>query len=270
MVRTHEINKVLVVDDEVSMCTLLENFLRQQGYGPHCTTDPVQALEMLDRDSFEVMISDIRMPGMNGMDLTRSARLRCADISVIIMTGFAGDYSYSDIINAGAADFIRKPVELQELKAKLERIDLERKTLRELRELNTALRVVLKAKEEDRNQLCASVAANTKQLILPYVDKLRATRLNQVQQMYLDLLESNIKEISSPLITSLSQKHPDLTPMEIQVAGLIKSGKRNKEIAELLGISINTVMTHRHHLRKKLDLQKGSTSLMSYLHSMEI
>jgi DNA-binding NtrC family response regulator len=74
MVRTHEINKVLVVDDEVSMCTLLENFLRQQGYGPHCTTDPVQALEMLDRDSFEVMISDIRMPGMNGMDLTRDVR----------------------------------------------------------------------------------------------------------------------------------------------------------------------------------------------------
>jgi FixJ family two-component response regulator len=263
------INKILVVDDDMAICMLLMEFLTQQGYCPYSATNPVKALEILEHDNFDLMISDIRMPGMSGIDLLHAAHIKYTDLSIIIMTGFADDYTYSDIINAGAADFIGKPIAILELKAKLERIDREKQALRELQEVNTALRVVLRTQEEDKNQLCASIIANTRQFILPYVDKLRGCHLDQTQRLYLDILESNIKEISSPLITKLSQKYPDLTHMEMQIAGLIKSGKRNKEMAEILGVSINTIMTHRHHLRKKLDLQKDNSNLRSYLQSID-
>ncbi len=269
MSSNRSINKILVVDDDKAICVMLEKFLNQQGYCPHSVTDPVKALEVLEQDVFELMISDIRMPGMSGIDLLNAVRPRHADLSAIIMTGFAMDYTYTDIINAGAADFISKPLELQELKAKLERINREKRNLKELQEVNTALRVVLNTREEDKNQLCASIIANTEQFILPYVEKLKDSRLNQMQQLYLDILESNIKGLSSPLITRLSQKYPNITYMEMQIAGLIKSGKRNKEMAAILGVSVNTIMTHRYHLRKKLDLPKNNSNLRCYLQSID-
>ncbi|MGA2227282.1 MAG: PAS domain S-box protein, partial [Syntrophobacteraceae bacterium] len=131
--------RILVVDDEKSLCLMVLNFFRRAGYDCHSTTNPINALEILEDDNFGLVISDIAMPEMNGLDLIREIRQKHPGIDTLAMTGYTGDYTYSDIIEAGAADFIGKPFELPELRAKVERIERERRMLRALREANAAL-----------------------------------------------------------------------------------------------------------------------------------
>ncbi|MGA2228674.1 MAG: diguanylate cyclase, partial [Syntrophobacteraceae bacterium] len=90
-----------------------------------------------------LVITDIAMPGMNGVDLVREIRQKHPGIDSIVMTGFTADYTYSDIIQAGAADFIGKPFQMAELKAKIERVERERRILREIQKANAVLAVTL-------------------------------------------------------------------------------------------------------------------------------
>jgi DNA-binding CsgD family transcriptional regulator len=82
-------------------------------------------------------------------------------------------------------------------------------------------------------------------------------------------METNLLGICSPFLKNLSLQHAHLSSMEVQVANLIKTGKRNKEIASILGVSLNTVMTHRYRLRSKLGLKQKKVNLRSYLNSVD-
>lgn len=138
-----------------------------------------------------------------------------------------------------------------------------------LEEVNTALRVLLKQRSEDKNELQANVMNNIKELVAPYIEQLHQARLSTRQQTLVRILESNLSNIVSPFISRLSSRFLKLTPMEIRVAGLIKEGKTNKEISNLLLISKNTVLFHRHHIRKKLNLAGTSVNLRTHLLSFE-
>ncbi len=264
-----DIKKVLIVDDEQDFCAILTKFLRSSGYSCESTTDPVKALEILKVGGFELVISDIRMPGMDGLKLLNEIPRIDSRLDTIIMTGHADAYTYSDIIKAGAADFIAKPFQLSELKAKMERIDRERKIQRELQELNIAMGVLLHRAEKDKAILSENVVSNVKALILPYVDKLKKGHLDAEYRAYIEVLETNLSEICSPFMKNLSLQYAHISSMEIQVARLIKACKRNKEIASILGIFLNTVMTHRYRLRSKLGLKQEKVNLRSYLNSIE-
>jgi DNA-binding CsgD family transcriptional regulator len=110
---------------------------------------------------------------------------------------------------------------------------------------------------------------NINELVSPYITQLHQTRLSSRQQTLVRILESNLNNIVSPFISRLSSRFLKLTPMEIRVAGLIKEGKTNKEIANLLLISKNTVLFHRHHIRKKLNLAGTALNLRTHLLSFE-
>lgn len=146
--------------------------------------------------------------------------------------------------------------------------ELKDKT-RRLEEFNAALKVLLKQREDDRTELEESILLNVRSLVIPYLEKLKKTRLNSDQTTYLAILESHVREVTSPFIRKISEKYFGLTPVEIQAAGLIKEGKTTKEIAESLGISINTVSSHRFHIRKKLGLSNKKVNMRSYLKTME-
>jgi FixJ family two-component response regulator len=262
-----EIKRVLVVDDEQAMCAMVTRFLRTSGYDSESTTDPAKALELLKLGSFELVISDIKMPGMDGIQLL-SEILRIDPIPhTIIMTGHTDAYTFSDIIKAGAADFISKPFRLSELKAKIERIDGERKMKRELQEMNIAIGVLLQRAQKEKENLGAVVSSNIKELVLPYVEKLKNAHLKVEYKAYVEILDKNLADICSPFLNNLSPEHAHISSMEVQVANLIKAGKRNKEIASILGISLNTVTTHRYRLRTKLGLKGEKINLRSYLNS---
>ena len=142
------------------------------------------------------------------------------------------------------------------------------KKSRHLEEVNAALNVLLKRREEDKNDLEENILSNVKELVLPYIEKLKNSRLRSEQMTLVGILESNIKEILSPFATKLSSRFLSLTPAEIKVASLIKDGKTSKEIASLLHASENTIRSHRFHIRSKLDLKNKRVNLRSYLKSL--
>ncbi|MFZ0932417.1 MAG: response regulator [Syntrophobacteraceae bacterium] len=264
-----EIKKILVIDDEQHICDMLTKFLRSSGYYCESFTDPAKAMEVLKRNGFELVISDIKIAGIDGLRLLSEILKIDPGLDTIMMTGYTNVYTYSDIIQAGAVDFIAKPFQLPELEAKIERIDRERKTKRQLQEVNIALGVLFQRAEKDKETLSENVVYNVKELILPYVDKLQNAYFSEEYKAYIEILKTNLSEICSPFMKNLSLQHAHISSMEVQVANLIKAGKRNKEIASVLGVSLNTVMTHRHRLRSKLGLKQKKVNLRSYLKSIE-
>ncbi len=142
--------------------------------------------------------------------------------------------------------------------------ELENKT-RELEELNAALRVLLKRREEDRNELEEKVLTNVRKLVLPYIEKLKKDRLDPVARTSVLILESNLRDIIAPFSSKLSALHMNLTPRELQVAGLIKEGRSTKEIAEFLNVTPSAVNICRHRIRHKLGLNNRKINLQTYL-----
>ena len=100
----------------------------------------------------------------------------------------------------------------------------------ELQEINTTLRVLLKNRDEDQKNLQESLQSNIQQLVIPFIQKLRTTQLSEQKLEYLNILEANLNNITSPFINKLSMAYKNLSPRELQVAALIKQGKSSKEI----------------------------------------
>jgi PAS domain S-box-containing protein len=166
----------------------------------------------------------------------------------------------------GIARNITDRKRMEEALRKRER-ELEEKS-RNLEDANTALRVLLKRREEDRAELEEKVICNTRELILPYIENLKITQVDSHQRSQLSILERHINEIISPFLRTLSSKHPNLTPMEIKVITFIREGRTTKEIAELLNVSARTVDVHRDNIRKKLGLKNRKANLRSHLLSL--
>ena len=138
-----------------------------------------------------------------------------------------------------------------------------------LEEANIALKVILKQMEQKEKKDKENFLINIKQSIMPYLQQLEQTDISRGQQVLLDRLEKNINQIASPLISKLSSNYLNLTPMEIKVATLVRDGIVNKEIAQILNVSLNTITSHRYKIRTKLKLRNKSINLRSYLLSLE-
>jgi DNA-binding CsgD family transcriptional regulator len=142
----------------------------------------------------------------------------------------------------------------QELKAKASNLE----------EVNTALKVLLKGREEDKTMIEEKIFANVKELVLPYVEKLKKTSLDSSQRTCTDILESNLNEIVSSFSVKLTSKYLGLTSKEIKVANLVKEGKTTKEIAEFMNSSGKTIEFHRDNIRKKLGIKNKKVNLRTY------
>jgi PAS domain S-box-containing protein len=134
-----------------------------------------------------------------------------------------------------------------------------------LKEANTALKVLLDKRDEDRKELEEKVKLNMKWMVLPYLEKMKKSGLNERQEAYANILESLLSDIISPFTHELSSQHVNLTPTEIQVANLVKEGKTTKDVAELLNSSTKAIEFHRGNIRKKLGLKNKKINLRSYL-----
>ncbi len=153
--------------------------------------------------------------------------------------------------------------ELQRAQIELEQRVQERTG--ELSELNAALTVLLKKREEDRELLAEQVVANASHLVDPFFERLKECKLTEQQQVLVNILRTNIKELTTPFANNFSTKLVRLTPVEIQVANLVKQGKRSKEIAEIMHLSPGTVNVHRKNIRKKLQITHQKTNLQTIL-----
>lgn len=145
--------------------------------------------------------------------------------------------------------------------------ELEVKTIN-LEEANVALRILLRKKDENKAELEQKMMFNVKELVLPVLEKLKVSGLDERQKAYAEILEKNVQDIISPFVQTLSFSYYGLTPMEIQVANLVKQGRSTKESASLLNLSSKTVETHRRNIRRKIGIRKKKTNLRSYLQSL--
>jgi ATP/maltotriose-dependent transcriptional regulator MalT len=177
------------------------------------------------------------------------------------------DIHVSSITNAEGIviGFVAVTVDIAERKRAQEQLLANSK---HLEEVNAALNVLLRHRDEEKKELHAGILANVKQLIMPYLNRLKESSLNHDQITHLGILEAHLQEIVSPFTKNLSQEFFKLSPMEMQVADLVKVGNSNQEIADILGLAKNTILVHRHRIRTKLGLRNNKTNLRSYLQSL--
>jgi PAS domain S-box-containing protein len=154
-----------------------------------------------------------------------------------------------------------------ELSLKNREKELKNKTLN-LKEVNTALKVLLEQRETDKADLEERVLLNINELIFPYLEKLKTKDLRDKQKAYVDIIYSNLNDIVSPLIRSLSAKLIRLSPTEIQVINLIKQGKTTKEIAGAMNLATSTIDFHRNNIRSKFGIKNKKINLTSYLSTL--
>ncbi len=138
----------------------------------------------------------------------------------------------------------------------------------DLEEMNAALRVLLKKREDDRIELEEKIQLNVKELIQPYMDNLKKTPLSTRQTTLLSIIATNLAEIISPFARNFASIKYKLTPQEMQIASLIRQGKTTKEIAEIMNLSTRTIEFHRTKIREKIGLQSKKDNLQAHLLSL--
>jgi DNA-binding CsgD family transcriptional regulator len=151
----------------------------------------------------------------------------------------------------------------QELMELNKQLTVERKALQEA---NTALRAVLERIEEEKMDIKKNVQANVEKILMPILHAL-SLELPRSQKKYVEILRTNLEEITSPFINHLSRRFLSLTPTEIKICQLIRNGMRTKEVAQIQGVSMATINRHREHIRRKLDIVNTDVNLATYLQS---
>jgi diguanylate cyclase (GGDEF)-like protein len=130
MVRSKDNTRVLIVDDDEAVRNTMNEYIQTAGYNSEAVSCAEEALETIKKVEFQVIITDIILPAMGGLELTKSIK-EANDTDVIVMTGYGDDYSYEEAINVGASDFVIKPVRLEELLLRLKRVLKERELTKE-------------------------------------------------------------------------------------------------------------------------------------------
>jgi len=128
---------VLLVEDNQELRDLLQEAISGWGYDSKTAVDGIGALEKLAENHFDIVITDIHMPRMDGLELIRHISSDFPQVEVIAITGYPTKYRFNDVVKVGASDFIIKPFSLNELEARLNRIIRERTLRAELELLTT-------------------------------------------------------------------------------------------------------------------------------------
>jgi len=204
-------------------------------------------------------------------ELQKTGSVTGFELELVTKTGNTKHVLASAVLNgdtiSGMAIDISGRKEKEEAIRKRDR-ELEIKAT-SLEEVNTTLRVLMEKRENDRKEIEEKILSHVKDLVFPYLERLKNTFLDATQESWLRVVESNLTNIVSPFAQRLSSKYLALTPTEIQVAGLIKDGKNTKDIANFMHLSSRTVECHRGSIRKKLGITNKKANLRTYLSYLE-
>jgi diguanylate cyclase (GGDEF)-like protein len=131
--------RILIVDDQPVIRHMIREGVIDLGYFSFEAADGIEALEILEKEPMDLVITDVSMPRLDGMALTQAIKGKY-DINVIVMTGLIGNFTYEDVIAKGASDFILKPLRIQELLVRIKRVLRERIIIAERNRIENELR----------------------------------------------------------------------------------------------------------------------------------
>ena len=192
------IRQILVVDDEEIIRQLLIKFLKKTGFTCTGVDNGEKAVALINSEAFDLVISDISMPGMDGVELLGKIKTSHPEIDVILMTGYTSVYTYVEIMDAGASDYMTKPLNLDSTLARIKRIAREKRNLISLTQSNQELcraiersnRLAMEAKEASKAKtfFLASMSHEIRTPlngIVGYTDMLSDTSLDDEQKSFL-------------------------------------------------------------------------------------
>lgn len=107
--------RILIVDDEPELVSALQERLSLRGFSTHGVTDGAAALACLAEESFDVVLADVKMPGLGGLDLVRTIKAERPNIPVVLLTGHSSAQDAANGSNLGAFEYLMKPVKIDEL-----------------------------------------------------------------------------------------------------------------------------------------------------------
>ncbi len=256
---TDEYGTLTHVND--SFATTL-GYLKEEIMGAHITQIlPEKTVENRFRPKFEELIDKGRLD-FETTWTTKSRKEIYGEEKVVAVYDKNGKFVGTRGV---LRDITKRKLAELELKERETELDVKNKGLEEM---NTALRVLLKRRDEDKTEIEEKVILNIQELILPYLEKLGKSKLDVRQTSLVNILESNLKDIVSPFARELTRKFLKFTPTEIQVANLVKQGKTTKEIADLLNVSDKTIESHRKNIRNKIGIKNKKENLQTHLLSI--
>ncbi|NWG02116.1 MAG: hybrid sensor histidine kinase/response regulator [Syntrophaceae bacterium] len=237
-----EKERILIVDDEANVRDMVSKVVNLIGHEAVTAGSGQEALEILKNEPFTIMITDIRMPEMDGFELMRAVRDHFPNTYIICMTAHGGSYTYTDVVNVGATDYITKPFTIDEMRAKLNRVIHEKNLFFDLTQKSKELEQAnaeLKRLDHLKSTFISSVSHELRTpltVIKEFISLIlegHAGSLSEDQREYLGIANKNIIRLTNLIETLLDFSR-------------IESGKGLKlrfEPTRLMGIVEDAVMT---------------------------
>lgn len=228
--------KILVVDDEPNICKSMERYLKKQSYEVSLAHNGVDALEQCASFNPEVILLDIRMPGMSGLDVLKAVNPNESDIAVIMVTAEGGLNTAILAMKAGAYDYISKPVNLEEVSISINKA-LEKKKLiienkqmtdeliiknEKLTELDEIKNMLLQFIVHDLRNPISYVKANLEFILKEYKDDFVKDMHKIIDASYRGVLQITNMVTAILTITKVEDKQLELELEKVNINNLVK------------------------------------------------
>lgn len=188
---------ILVVDDDQDVCEYLQDFLTSEGYLVTIVNDPTQAIECMKKSEFHVVVLDIMMPKLNGIDLLEQIRHNDDDIAVIILTGYPSLETATSSIEHDVSAYIRKPFTISEFREAIQRIAKKKGLiLRREDELHATIGRSIREKRKARGLTLKQMSRRT---------KLSVSLLSQIERAESSASVSSLFKVATALDVRITE-----------------------------------------------------------------
>jgi len=207
-----EKERILVVDDEEPILDMVSKFVNHIGYEVMTARNGKEALEILGNEPITILITDIKMPEMDGFELMKKVGAEFQKVHIIGMTGYGSSYTFTDVIAGGATDYIVKPFTFDEMRAKLDQVIRERKLIGDLTQKSIELEKANKELKRLDNLKSIFISSVSHELRTPltvikeFISLLlegRGGALTEDQKEYLGIAHKNILRLTNLIDTIL-------------------------------------------------------------------
>ncbi len=291
---------ILIIDDDEFLCDTISGYLEEQDYSCLTAQDGPAGLELFRREKIDLVLLDIRMPEMSGIQVLEIMIAESPEMPVVVISSTGKMSDVVQVLQLGAWDYVSKPIDEMELllhhvvkaldrsrllkenvhhreilsdlvKCRTSQLETTSSALQQantsLSSKDTALNEILGSIEDQKKNLVADIGRQIDEVTLPMLLRLKQ-KLSGSELRLADQLESSLKEVSTSYRNQASVALGELSPTERRLCHLIHKGLAVKEIASLENVSPETVSTHRRSIRRKLGLTNKKANLAAHLDTL--